>query len=197
MIYALETGNLYNLAKQQLVDCDAEAWDVPGTGGCEGGLSSLTWQSGGYYPTKGACLTADYPYTAVDGTCKDNSCTPAIPPGAIVGYVGVPRGFDNIKAALMERPLKVSVNADGIWSAYGNGVAEATQCYTGTNHAVITVGYEGDSYVKIRNSWGSDWGLGGYIHIGMNNTCETGPFSLFYRTPYYPKFGSVNPAITV
>lgn len=189
MIYALETGTLLVLSKEQLVNCAADAWDVPGTGGCNGGLSSLTWQAGGFYPTNGACLESAYPYTATDGPCQ-TSCVPVIPPGAIVGYVGVTRGFDNIKAGLMDRPLKVSVNADSVWHSYASGIAEASECYTGTNHAVIAVGYDGDSYVKIRNSWGPDWGLGGYIHIGMNNTCETGPFSLFYRTPYYPQFAS-------
>lgn len=189
MIYALETGTLLTLSKEQLVNCAGDAWDVPGTGGCEGGLSSLTWQAGGYYDRSGACLETTYPYTAEDGPCQ-TSCTPVIPPGAIVGYVGVPRGFDNIKAGLMERPLKVSVHADSVWSFFTSGIAESPVCYTGTNHAVIAVGYEGNSYVKIRNSWGADWGLGGYINIGMNNTCETGPFSIFYRTPYYPQFGS-------
>lgn len=189
MIYALKTGTLLTLSKEQLVNCAGDAWDVPGTGGCNGGLSSLTWQAGGFYDRSGACLESAYPYTATDGSCQ-TSCAPVIPPGAIVGYVGVPRGFDNIKVGLMDRPLKVSVNADSVWSYFKSGIAEASQCYTGTNHAVIAVGYDGDSYVKIRNSWGPDWGLGGYINVGMNNTCETGPFSLFYRTPYYPQFAS-------
>jgi len=190
MIYALNTGTLVTLSKEQLVNCAGDAWDVPGTGGCNGGLSSLAWQAGGFYDRSGACLETAYPYTATDGPCQ-TTCTPIIPPGAIVGYVGVTRGFDNIKAGLMERPLKVSVHADSVWSYFTSGIAESSVCYTGTNHAVIAVGYEGDSFVKIRNSWGPDWGLGGYINIGMNNTCETGPFSLFYRTPYYPQFGSV------
>jgi C1A family cysteine protease len=189
MIYALKTGTLLTLSKQQLVDCAKDAYDNPDQGGCEGGLSSLTWQAGGYYDTSGACLESAYPYTATDAPCL-TTCAPVIPPGAIVGLGAVPRGFDNIKAGLMDRPLKVSVHADSVWHSFSSGGAEASVCYTGTNHAVIAVGYDGDSYVKIRNSWGPDWGLGGYINIGMNNTCETGPFSLFYRTPYYPQFAS-------
>jgi len=189
MIYAMETGTLLTLSKEQLVNCAGDAWDTPGTGGCQGGFSSLTWQAGGFYDRSGACLETAYPYTAEDGPCQ-TSCTPVIPPGAIVGYGSVPRGFDGIKAGLMERPLKVSVHANGVWSAFQSGIAEASECFTGTNHAVIAVGFEGDSFVKIRNSWGKDWGLGGYINIGMNSTCETGPFSLFYRAPYYPQFGS-------
>jgi hypothetical protein len=190
IIYAMEFGTMYNLAKQQLVDCAADAWDVPGTGGCQGGLSSLAWQPGGYYPTKGACLTADYPYIAKDQPCQD-SCTPVIPPGAMVGFVAIPRGVAELKNALLARPLKVSVNADSTWSSFVSGIAQAPQCYSGTNHAVIAVGYDGDASFKIRNSWGTDWGLKGYINIAQSSSCETGSYSIFYRTPFYPSFAGL------
>lgn len=188
MIYALKTGTLYTLSKQQLVDCALDAYDNPGQGGCEGGLSSLTWQTGGYYERKGSCTSVDYPYKGVDLACADDSCTPVIPPGAIVGFMAVPRGFPDLKKILMERPLKVSVHADEIWHTYESGVAQESECYTGTNHAVIAVGYDGDTSVKIRNSWGPDWGLGGHILITQTSDCETGPWSVFYREPYYPEF---------
>ena len=38
------------------------------------------------------------------------------------------------------------------------------------NHAVLLVGYNlvaDQRYWIIRNSWGTYWGLGGYMHLGM------------------------------
>ena len=54
---------------------------------------------------------------------------------------------------------------------------------TVTNHAVVIVGYGSDSldYWIVRNSWGMNWGLNGYILIrrGVNqcniNCCSAYP----------------------
>jgi len=47
-------------------------------------------------------------------------------------------------------------------------VLSGTACGTNIDHAVTAVGYghdatTGKDYFKIRNSWGSSWGQGGYI----------------------------------
>jgi C1A family cysteine protease len=43
-------------------------------------------------------------------------------------------------------------------------------CGTKLNHAVLAVGYDEDSLI-IKNSWGTDWGLDGFIRIKHGNTC--------------------------
>ena len=40
-------------------------------------------------------------------------------------------------------------------------------------HAVLAIGYNrdnftGDDYVIIKNSWGNNWGEGGYVKISMS-----------------------------
>ena len=55
---------------------------------------------------------------------------------------------------------------------YTTGILNNPCCWANTvNHAVVTVGYGITSnlngYWIIRNSWGTDWGEGGYIRISM------------------------------
>merc|ERR1711862_311115 len=53
--------------------------------------------------------------------------------------------------------------------------ANPTSCYSGTNHAVMAVGFDAGSYWKIRNSWGTGWGEAGYIRVTQSSSCSTGP----------------------
>jgi len=41
-----------------------------------------------------------------------------------------------------------------------NGAA----CGTSLDHAVVAVGYNSTSW-KIRNSWGTSWGVNGYVYL--------------------------------
>lgn len=60
---AIQTGVLYRISQQQLVDCDRVS-----NAGCNGGWPTDSWE---YYYTKGAVLDEDYPYTGRDESCKD------------------------------------------------------------------------------------------------------------------------------
>jgi len=179
--WALATGRLYNLAEQQLVDCDTSS------SGCSGGLSRYSFS--GYLKTHGACTTSSYPYTARDGTCSDTSCSVAIPSGSILGYNQISATFSALKSALLNRPLKVSVYAESTFQSYSSGIAGPGACAGRTNHAVVAVGY-GSGYIKIRNSWGTGWGEAGHIRVQDSSSCSTGTFDLFARTPIYPQLST-------
>jgi len=46
----------------------------------------------------------------------------------------------------------------------------SADCGTNLDHAITAVGYGNDGsqkYFIIRNSWGGNWGEGGYINIAM------------------------------
>jgi len=184
--WALKTNNLYNLAEQQLVDCDKSS------AGCSGGLSRYAFS--GYYKSHGACSTSSYPYKASGGSCQDSSCSVKIPSGSVTGYTEVGASSPSLKSALMDGPVKVSVYAESTFQHYSSGISKGGACAGRTNHAVVAVGY-GSGFIKIRNSWGKNWGESGHIRVGDTSSCSTGNFDMYVRTPIYPSFASSDVAV--
>lgn len=68
--------------------------------------------------------------------------------------------------------MSVGVNGSN-WKYYDPAVSRIfSDCEeTGLNHAVLAVGYDGES-IKIKNQWGTGWGVEGYIYLARGgNTC--------------------------
>lgn len=57
-----------------------------------------------------------------------------------------------------------------------------SSCPNATNHAVTIVGWCSDAWI-IKNSWGDDWGYGGYAYIAFN-TYNIGR-NVFYVFPQF------------
>ena len=73
-------------------------------------------------------------------------------------------------------PVAAYVNADSpFFMFYEGGIIDSYNCTPEYSHAVIIVGYGKEypvdprlpvrEYFIIRNSWGNDWGEGGYARI--------------------------------
>ena len=77
------------------------------------------------------------------------------------------KGCPGLITALASRPIGVSVDANN-WSPYKSGIF--SNCKKDLDHNVLLVGVT-DSYWKIKNSWGSDWGENGFIRLAPGNTC--------------------------
>lgn len=68
-------------------------------------------------------------------------------------------------------PITVSVYADsGFMSAGRDGKINCLPS-TGSNHAVVLVGYTETHWI-IKNSWGSSWGNSGYGYINKSADCN-------------------------
>jgi cathepsin L len=151
-VHKINSGQIANLAEQQLVDCNTGS-----NSGCQGGsaTSALQW-----LVSNPACTSASYPYRAVQGSCT--SCSAA---NVAVGGVNLvtSRSESALASALNGSPASVSVYADSAWQHYSSGVLQASATCS-HNHAVLAVGYTEDSW-KIKNSWGSSYGESGYIRI--------------------------------
>jgi len=159
--YAIENNVApISLSEQQLVDCS----QAEGNQGCNGGLMDQAFQ---YVITNGGiCKEGDYPYTAMDGTCKSSQCTCAV---KISAFTDVSQTEAALTAAIVQQPISVAVDASS-WQFYSTGVM--SNCvFTQLDHGVLAVGYgsaSGQAYYKIKNSWGTSWGMQGYILLARN-----------------------------
>jgi len=165
--YFVNNGKLLSFAEQQLVDCDTDI-----NQGCNGGLA---YRAVAYVAQKGIELESDYPYTAKDGSCKYDASKALKFAG---GYSMVtPQSSDQLKAALVNSPVAVSVQADqDVFQFYKSGVV-TKNCGASLNHAVLAVGYQKlaltDAFI-VKNSWGTSWGQDGYIYLGADQSQNQG-----------------------
>jgi C1A family cysteine protease len=158
------------LSEQQLVDCS----QAQGNQGCEGGLMD---QAFAYIIANGGIDTEkDYAYTAQDGTCNSSKQSKKI--GKIQSYVDVTAGDEGALAkAANIGPVSVAVEADqACFQFYSGGILSDPSCGTQLDHGVLVTGYDtlnGVDYWVVKNSWGADWGLNGYLWI-QRGTNECG-----------------------
>ena len=63
-------------------------------------------------------------------------------------------------------------------------------CGTALDHGVLAVGYgtdaQGQDYYKVKNSWGADWGVKGYILLGRGKAFGTSGQCGIQMDPSYP-----------
>jgi len=153
--WEIASGNLVSLSEQQFVDCDKV------DSGCNGGL-----MDNGFKFAEGVAIATEdsYPYTAKDGSCQ-SSFTTGIPQGGVTGYKDVSNSASALQSALQSvGPVSVAIEADqSVFQMYTSGTI-TSGCGSNLDHGVLAVGYDGNS-IKVKNSWGSSWGVNGYVNI--------------------------------
>jgi len=173
---AVASGKLVSLSEQQLVDCSG----AQGNQGCNGGLMDQAFEF--IIQNKGITTEAAYPYTAEDGTCNAD-VEPAV---TITGYTDVTSGDeDALAAAVNLGPVSVAIEADqACFQFYSGGILSDPSCGTALDHGVLAVGYNtaaSGQYWIVKNSWGTSWGMSGYVNIAKG-TDECG----ISMEPSYP-----------
>eukprot|EP00057_Strongylocentrotus_purpuratus_P035252 XP_798313.2 PREDICTED: cathepsin O [Strongylocentrotus purpuratus] len=168
---ALKTKRLTQLSAQELVDCGTAAGD----GGCRGGIpcKTLDWLN----RTKTSLVPeSTYPYIAKKGDCRinKNSTLNAVVTNFSCGNYAADE--EHVMPAMLynQGPLSISVDAES-WQYYLGGIIQYHCTPTYLNHAVQIVGFDmsGDiPFYNVRNSWGVNWGIDGYLKIKIgNNVC--------------------------
>jgi len=165
-LYFAKSGELLSFSEQQIVDCATDNY------GCNGGWPAKVFA---YTATYGIETEADYPYSATDGECKYDS-TKAIEVNSGFQWI-TPRSTDELKAALVNSPVSVAIEADqDVFQFYSSGVITAG-CGASLNHGVLAVGYQKVGVLEafiVKNSWGSGWGSDGYVYISTIQQLNNG-----------------------
>ncbi|ESP04425.1 hypothetical protein LOTGIDRAFT_170818 [Lottia gigantea] len=165
---AKETGvAVPDLSVQEVIDCSSD------NDGCGGGdtCSALNWLQ------IGARLVSDDAYPLKD---KSEVCQVLSEEGQPMIQVSnytclglVSREDEMVQLLADVGPLTVTVDAT-TWNNYIGGIIQF-HCSDFNNHAVQIVGYDLTGPVPlyiVRNSWGSDFGIDGYLHVKIgDNLC--------------------------
>jgi len=169
------TGKLVSLSEQNLVDCSGPEGNM----GCDGGLMDQAFNY--TVINKGIDTEASYPYTAMDGTCKFNASNVG---ATIKSWTDVASGSepDLQKAVATVGPVSVAIDASQYtFQLYSSGIYHDDNCSSQfLDHGVLAVGYGSaktgtiKDYWLVKNSWGTDWGMKGYIKMSRNNNNNCG-----------------------
>ena len=177
--YLIEQGEGldFDLSEQYLVsDCLLE-YD------CGGGWLSTTydWMMQGnpvpidknmmYLERNTACLNAEGP---------DYNLT---------GYTSLGAKGDMFEFLIMlsKQPVTVGISANNTFSSYKEGIISRST-KSRINHAILATGYvidkvnPGNSYIRLKNSWGTGWGEDGYVKLKLENIKFTnGMLNIIYE----------------
>lgn len=169
--HANATRQLVSLSEQNLVDCSYGY----GCDGCEGGWPEAAMRY--VANNRGLDTEAAYPYSATDGSC---AYARNYSGGTVNSTVNVTSGS---MAALYEAiarvgPISVAIDAEGDFQFYDSGIFSSSTCSAEyLDHAVLAVGYgvsaSKKKYIIVKNSWGKDWGMDGYVYMSADipNMC--------------------------
>jgi len=175
--YFQTSGTLLSLSEQLCVDCVLGGADTCDLGGEMHDCYLQVIAEGGDE------TEADYPYQAQSG----EAC--AFDPSLAVaknfsGYVNITSGDEQaLQVASSSYVISVGIDASSfMFQLYTSGVYNDPSCMNAWNeldHGVTVVGYDHDSssgldYWIVKNSWGSDWGIEGYIWMTRNQDNQCG-----------------------
>jgi cathepsin L len=159
----IKTGTLNSLSEQQLVDCD---YGLTKNHGCNGGSMDLAFN---YIQSTELDTETAYPYTGKKGSC---SLVADKEVGEVNGHNDVtPNSMQALMAQVDKGPVSVAIQANKmVFQTYKSGILDSTKCGTQLDHGVLVVGYDNsgsEPYWIVKNSWGTTWGMEGYINIAM------------------------------
>jgi len=173
--YMNYTNTWVQLSEQNLIDCSS----AKGNMGCNGGnIDDAFW----YVQTNGIESLAAYPDVSNITGVSNSTCmfNPSQSVTSVVSWRNVLSGSEDAlqQAVALAGPVSAAIDASLLsFQYYRSGVYAPTGCNPDTlDHAILVVGYgvsNGLPYWLIQNSWGTSWGINGYMMMARdsNNMC--------------------------
>lgn len=153
----LTNQNRDDLSEQDVLSCS-------GAGTCQGGFFSAF----NYIVARGVTSEAIFPYAAAYLMCQQTDPKAKLFSWSYIGSPGQAPSEQELKAAIYKYgPVAAVVN--GSFGNYRGGVFNnCTQARV--DHMVVIEGWNDDAgYWVVRNSWGPEWGAGGYLFIAYRD----------------------------
>lgn len=159
-----------SLSEQQLIDCTNSV----GNKGCFGGLVDKTLD---YIQENGIMSENDYPYTAINGTCKYNSTKIVT---KIAGYLTGNNETTLKELVATKGPTVVYLDAR-LLKMYKSGIFDTNTCSQIINWSMLAVGYDtsedAKDYWVVKGSWGAGWGESGFARMARGKKlCSIGNY---------------------
>lgn len=183
--HAINSGTLFNLSEQELVDCNGAG------SGCGGGSTITGMRT--VIARGGLATAASYPFTGLPGACKV-----AMPVATIPGAGRVPVGDEtSLQGYVNQGPVMVLVGESAEFNAYSGGVFTGP-CSTNPTRAMLVVGFgtggDGDYWI-VKNSRGSAWGSSGYVLLQRGaNRCGIANYAVAVSNDALPAPAPATPA---
>ena len=158
---ALTFGVTVRVYEQHLLNC---GWEL-GAFGCRGGFSLGVLNQ---LKHKGICVSfsnSAEKYQAKEGVCQRKFCKAKV---FIDEVVEIDKNENALEEALKEGPVLVSLHGSSIYF-YGSGIYDDLNCPETSNHLALLTGFgedeDGNKFWVLKNSWGKDWGEGGFVRL--------------------------------
>jgi cathepsin L len=159
--WAIRNNQTIDTSEQDILSC-SKTLPNNGSGNCQtGGWMEYVTK---YLVALGTGTEGSKPYTFNNGTCTTIPKPYFASAWGFVAGTGLPT-VAQLKAALVQHgTLSVGVMATPAFQAYHSGVFN--QSVGGLNHCVAIVGWDDTLGAwLIKNSWGTGWGMQGYMWI--------------------------------
>lgn len=168
-------GTPTSLSEQSLMDCTSNSYQP--NEGCDGGLMEYVFE---YAKTHPVPLESEFPYRNSEHQCPQRELTRV----KVDNYKVLTRLEKADAEAELEwilhtyGPVSVGIDSTNI-DNYSGGIFKAHMCSTEIDHAVTIVGYTKDAWI-IKNSWGLNWGVDGYLYLERGaNACGVAEYIVY------------------